>query len=104
APGPGPQLRQPHPGPGPGLCGRGARRRGLMDSQKLQAALAHVEEHRQEYLEKLFDLLRQPSVSSERRGVEECARTLTALLDSFGLKSSLHETGGYPIVYAEAPG
>lgn len=75
-----------------------------MDSQKLQAALAHVEEHRQEYLEKLFDLLRQPSVSSERRGVEECARTLTALLESFGLKSSLHETGGYPIVYAEAPG
>lgn len=70
----------------------------------LTAALAHVEQNRSSQLELLFDLLRRPSVSSERRGVEECARALADLLQGFGMNSRVLPTEGYPMVYAEVPG
>lgn len=53
------------------------------------------------YQEELFDLLRQPSISTQGIGVEECADMVTDLLSAYGFDTELIPTSTYPLVYAE---
>ncbi|WP_345783707.1 M20/M25/M40 family metallo-hydrolase [Ureibacillus aquaedulcis] len=59
-------------------------------------------DRRNEYLEQLFTLLRQKSISAENIGMEECAQLVKAMMDEAGLNNTrLIETGGHPVVYGE---
>lgn len=54
------------------------------------------------YREALFDLLRQPSISSTGEGMAACAEHLGGLLDEYGFDSWTRlETSRYPLIYAE---
>lgn len=67
----------------------------------LEAVLDHIDARRDECLETLFELLRQPSISAQDNGVLECAELLRDTLRGFGIESSIIPTEGYPVVYGE---
>ncbi|QQK79353.1 M20/M25/M40 family metallo-hydrolase [Salicibibacter cibi] len=61
-----------------------------------------ITSRREEYLEQLFTLLRQKSISAQNIGIEECALLVKELMKEAGIKNtSLMETDGYPVVYGE---
>jgi acetylornithine deacetylase/succinyl-diaminopimelate desuccinylase-like protein len=60
----------------------------------------HVERHRESYLEILFDLIRQPSISAQNLGIRECAALLAGMVSKSGLEATIVETKGHPLIYA----
>lgn len=72
----------------------------------LEAALKHLEEHFAEYEADLMELLRIPSISADPAYEHDVRRAAEWLVDRFKsmeLKTSLIETAGHPLVYAESP-
>ena len=66
---------------------------------------ARVEGKRDELLGELEEFLRMPSISAqtdESRGFRECAEWVARKLEEAGAEARIMETGGYPVVYAEA--
>lgn len=73
----------------------------------LQSALAYAETQREDDLADLFRLIRQPSISAQNIGVQECAVLEEELLNDAGLATRRLETSGHPMIYGEwlgAPG
>ena len=60
-----------------------------------------VDDRRDEFLEVLFRLLRQPSISTQGIGVDECAELVLATLEENGIAGRIIPTAGLPVVYAE---
>jgi len=68
---------------------------------------AHIDAHREQYLARLIDYVRQPSISAHGVGIAETAAQLARLLDSLGMGAVVLPTAGWPMVYGErldAPG
>jgi acetylornithine deacetylase/succinyl-diaminopimelate desuccinylase-like protein len=57
--------------------------------------------HREAYVEAVCRLARQPSVSSQGVGIEECARLLAGMFAEHGMPARILPTEGNPVVYAE---
>ena len=53
------------------------------------------------YLEQLFTLLRQPSISTQNVGISECSSLLVRQLGAVGCQAQILPTDGYPVVYGE---
>ena len=70
------------------------------------SAFDYVESHRQQCLDGLMRLLRQPSISTLGLGLDECAELLRGEMASVGLTARIIPTAGSPIVFGErrAPG
>ncbi len=63
------------------------------------AVRKYLESHRAEHLEKLFELLRIPSISNRDDGeCERAAKWVKAYLEDIGLEAEVAETGGRPSV------
>jgi len=60
-----------------------------------------VERNRESYLETLFTLLRQPSISAQNVGVRECADLLAGMVKDAGMVARIMETQSQPVIYAE---
>ncbi len=60
-----------------------------------------IDGHRDESLEILKTLIRQPSISAQDKGVKECARLLAGIMQTFGIPSEVIETPTQPVVYGE---
>ena len=60
-----------------------------------------IDSRREESLEVLKTLIRQPSISAQDKGVKECAHLLSGLLREFGIASRIVETPTQPVVYGE---
>jgi acetylornithine deacetylase/succinyl-diaminopimelate desuccinylase-like protein len=60
----------------------------------------HVERNRKPYLDTLFTLIRQPSVSAQNLGIRECAGLLAEMVRDAGMDARIMETPGQPLVYA----
>lgn len=60
-----------------------------------------IYENKQNYLEQLFTLLRQKSISTQNIGMVECAELLKEIMENNGIKTRLIETKGHPVVYGE---
>ncbi len=60
-----------------------------------------VEKNKEQYLETLFTLLRQKSISAQNIGMEETSAMLLKMLEDIGMDSRLIETDGHPVVYGE---
>ena len=58
---------------------------------KLDDLFMHVETKRDDYLSRLFTLLRQPSISSQDRGVKQCAELLAASVEKVGMDTRIIE-------------
>ena len=70
----------------------------------LDETLAYARDHREPFLKDLFDLLAIPSVSAQpahAKDVRMAALWLAEHLRDIGLKASVMETSGHPVVYAE---
>jgi acetylornithine deacetylase/succinyl-diaminopimelate desuccinylase-like protein len=65
---------------------------------------AYVDQHRQRFLNELFVLLRQPSISAQDQGVGECAALVARQLDAIGVQAKIMPTAGHPIVFGELEG
>jgi len=60
----------------------------------------HIDRHYSEHLSRLQELVKQPSISAEDRGVRECAMLVKSYLEDLGCQDSqLVETSGHPVVY-----
>jgi acetylornithine deacetylase/succinyl-diaminopimelate desuccinylase-like protein len=61
----------------------------------------YIEDNRERFLEELFIMLRQPSISTRNEGVKECAELLAAHMKKLGIDTRIYETPGQPMVYGE---
>lgn len=57
--------------------------------------------NKDEYIEQLFTLLRQKSISTQNVGITECANLLKSMMDDLGIKTQIMQTNGHPVVYGE---
>jgi acetylornithine deacetylase/succinyl-diaminopimelate desuccinylase-like protein len=65
------------------------------------AAHAYADAHRDDFVDLLRRLIRQPSVSSQNRGVRECAALLVERMRSIGIDARTLDTAGQPVVFGE---
>lgn len=61
----------------------------------------YVQNNRAAILAELFQLLRQPSISTRDEGVRECAAMLAAMMRKVGISTEIFETARHPVVYGE---
>jgi len=76
-------------------------------SAQLKAVLAHIDTNLDASVERLFGLLRIPSISTDSKWKADCARAadwLKADLETFGFKASVRPTPGHPVVLGHAKG
>lgn len=59
----------------------------------------YVDEHRQQFIERLQWLCRQPSIAAQNVGIQETARMVAQLMGQVGIKTEMYATDGAPIVY-----
>jgi acetylornithine deacetylase/succinyl-diaminopimelate desuccinylase-like protein len=69
-----------------------------LDKQKIHE---YVWSRKNEFLEQLFVLLRQKSISAQNVGIHECAELLKDMMEDLGITTRLMETNGHPVVYGE---
>jgi acetylornithine deacetylase/succinyl-diaminopimelate desuccinylase-like protein len=67
----------------------------------LSDVFADVERRRDEYLERLFDYLRRPSISAHGEGIAEVAEYARALLERAGVPARVIATQGGPMVLGQ---
>jgi acetylornithine deacetylase/succinyl-diaminopimelate desuccinylase-like protein len=68
---------------------------------------AYVDEHRQDFLDRLIAYLRMPSISAHGLGIAEVAAYIAEVMNRIGLAARIIPTAGWPMVLAErndAPG
>lgn len=53
------------------------------------------------FLDQLYSLLRQKSISAQNDGVEECAKLVMEMMNEIGITTKLIDTDGHPVVYGE---
>lgn len=59
----------------------------------------YIDEHRQQFIERLQWLCRQPSIAAQHIGIQETARMVAQLMKQIGIKTELYSTDGAPVVY-----
>ncbi len=62
---------------------------------------AHIERHTPQHIANLQELVTQPSISPENKGIRDCAGLVLRYFEELGCKASLVETSGNPVVYGE---
>ena len=65
---------------------------------------AVVEANLDRHLQELMQLCKQPSISAQNVGMQECAELVRAMLSNRGFTTRLLATEGHPVVYAERGG
>jgi acetylornithine deacetylase/succinyl-diaminopimelate desuccinylase-like protein len=70
-------------------------------SVELADVFAYINAHRQEYLERLIDYLRRPSISAHGLGIAEVAGYIAEIMRSAGLQTRILPTDGWPMVLGE---
>lgn len=73
----------------------------------LAAVYAHLDQQRDDFVARLMDYLRLPSISAQNIGIQDVADRLVAMLTEMGLSVQALPTAGHPMVVARwdgAPG
>lgn len=74
-----------------------------MPTTDLNTALEYVTKNKDRFLQDFRTLLKQPSVSAQKIGIEDCAKIVKKQMDIAGLKAKiLPVKNGSPVVYGEA--
>lgn len=64
----------------------------------------YIEKNQDRFISELFRLLKQPSISSQGVGIEECAKLLAGMMTDVGIRPEILPMGGRnnpPLVYGE---
>ncbi len=69
-----------------------------MDRSKV---FAYMDQNIPKHIARIQELVRQPSISPENKGVRDCANLVLRNFKELGCKSSLVETSGNPVVYGK---
>jgi acetylornithine deacetylase/succinyl-diaminopimelate desuccinylase-like protein len=78
-----------------------------MTTPELSDVFQYIDARRDDYLARLIDYVRRPSISAHGLGIAETADYIAAVLDGLGMGAQVLPTAGWPIVYGErldAPG
>jgi acetylornithine deacetylase/succinyl-diaminopimelate desuccinylase-like protein len=68
----------------------------------MQDVYQYIDDHRDEYLEQVRTLCRQPSISAQNIGIQETAEMVKAMLEAIDAKAEIVPIeGGNPVVYGE---
>lgn len=67
----------------------------------VEKVFAFIEQNQEMYIHWLQEACRQPSVSTQNRGMAEMVELVKKLIEITGAKIDVIETPGYPIIYAE---
>src|SRR5215471_3060271 len=73
----------------------------------LSDIFAFVDQHRQEFLDRLIDYVRRPSISAYGQGIGEVAEYIAGVMNQLGLQARIMPTAGWPMVLGartERPG
>jgi len=71
-------------------------------TSNLATALAYVAKNKDRFLQDFRTLLKQPSVSAQKIGIEDCARIVRKQMETAGINARiLPEKNGNPVVYGE---
>jgi acetylornithine deacetylase/succinyl-diaminopimelate desuccinylase-like protein len=74
-------------------------------SKSLPAVLSHIDSKLDENIERLFDFLRIPSISTDQKWKADCAKAADWLkkdLSTIGFKTNVRPTKGHPVVVAHS--
>ena len=67
-----------------------------------EQVLNYIAENRDGFIRDFRTLLRQPSISAQGKGLEECSRIVKKLMENAGIRTRiLQEKDGNPVVYGE---
>lgn len=69
--------------------------------EPVRDAYQYIHDHRPRFLDELFLLLRQPSISAQDLGVKECAQLLKKQMEDIGVPARILPTAGRPVVFGE---
>ncbi len=72
-----------------------------MRSLGLQQVYSQIDGNLDEYLEGLFEMLSQPSISTLGVGIKEMSALLKRRMEEIGFKSTIVDSAGHPFVYGE---
>ncbi len=64
----------------------------------------YIDAHRDEALEDLVRLCRQPTISAQGVGIEETVALLTQMMEQYGITCQVLPSKGFPVVYGELAG
>lgn len=64
----------------------------------LSDVFTYIDAHRQEFLERLIDYVRRPSISAQGVGIGEVADYLATMMNELGLETRIVPTQGWPMV------
>jgi acetylornithine deacetylase/succinyl-diaminopimelate desuccinylase-like protein len=67
-------------------------------SARLNAVFDHIDEHRDNFLRRVMDYVRHPSISAHNIGITEVAALLVGMLQQIGLEAETVPTLGHPMV------
>src|SRR5216683_7973465 len=68
----------------------------------LKQALDYVSDNKENLLRDFRTLLRQPSISAQDKGIEDCARIVKKEMEAAGISTKiLPEKSGNPVIYGE---
>ncbi len=73
----------------------------------LADVFAYIDAHRQEFIDRLVDYVRHPSISAQGVGIAETAAYIAGVIERLGMTSQIIPTAGWPMVFgerADAPG
>lgn len=73
-------------------------------TERFQKVLDYIEAHREEYIELLRELCRQPSLAGTGEGIPEMIRLVQDKMRHYGIEPTLIPTDGNPVIYAELKG
>ncbi|RPH98179.1 MAG: deacylase, partial [Zetaproteobacteria bacterium] len=67
----------------------------------MREIFGYVDRNRERFLEELFALIRQPSISAQNVGVAECAALLKSQMEAIDIPARILPTTGHPVVFGE---
>jgi acetylornithine deacetylase/succinyl-diaminopimelate desuccinylase-like protein len=73
-----------------------------MASAALNAVFRHIDAHNDDFLRRVMDYARHPSISAENIGIAEVAALLVGMLNEIGLAAETIPTAGHPMVLARS--
>lgn len=67
----------------------------------LRDVFSYVDHHADDFVTRLIDYVRHPSISSYGEGMDECARYIADVMRQLGLHVTIMPTAGWPMVFGE---
>ncbi|MBW1699972.1 MAG: M20/M25/M40 family metallo-hydrolase [Deltaproteobacteria bacterium] len=70
----------------------------------MEQIYSYIDEHSQRFIDELATFVKQPSISSQGVGIEDCAALLTRMMEAVGIRYEIMPMGGDtnpPLIYGE---